>query len=362
MQELIALYRGLDPRLALLTNLAFVLVLVVVVATLLRRVLGRLAARAGTTTNLWDSALVYAVSGPVGALVWASGLLTMLLLLRRHFAWEFAVSVRELGGVAAILLLAWAALRLTRGLERGLVETHASRGESFDVTTVDAVGKLARVVIMVLAGLAVLQTFGVGITGILAAGGVGGIAVGFAAKDLLANLFGGLTIYLDRPFAVGDWIRTLDGQIEGRVEYIGWRSTVVRTFERRPIYIPNALFTTLAVENPARMSHRRIREWVGVRYEDMEKVPALVEDLRLRLAALPELTREDQSVHLDRFGPSSVDLLVVCYTPRIEFDDYQAVRQRVLLTVAAAIAAAGAEIAFPTQVVHVAHAARAPTD
>ena len=90
----------------------------------------------------------------------------------------------------------------------------------------------------------------------------------FAAKDLLANFFGGLTIYLDRPFAVGDWIRSPDREIEGTVERIGWRLTLIRTFDKRPLYIPNAVFTTIAVENPSRMHNRRIYETIGIRYDD----------------------------------------------------------------------------------------------
>ena len=109
---------------------------------------------------------------------------------------------------------------------------------------------------------------------------VGGIAVGFAARDLLANLFGGLTIYLDRPFSVGDWIRSPDRQIEGVVERIGWRSTVVRRFDKRPLYVPNSVFSTVVVENPSRMTNRRIYETIGLRYDDARVVGAITDAVR----------------------------------------------------------------------------------
>ena len=92
-----------------------------------------------------------------------------------------------------------------------------------DETTVTAIAKLARVSIVITAALMAMQTLGISISGVLAFGGIGGIAVGFAAKDLLANFFGGLVIYLDRPFKVGDWIRSPDRDIEGTVVKIGWR-------------------------------------------------------------------------------------------------------------------------------------------
>ena len=103
-----------------------------------------------------------------------------------------------------------------------------------------------------------MQALGYSISGVLAFGGIGGIAVGFAAKDLLANFFGGLMIYLDRPFSVGDWIRSPDKNIEGTVEEIGWRLTRIRTFDKRPLYVPNSTFTQISVENPSRMLNRRI--------------------------------------------------------------------------------------------------------
>ena len=82
---------------------------------------------------------------------------------------------------------------------------------------------------------------------------MGGIAVGFAARDLLANFLGGLSIFMDRPFAVGDWIRSPDREIEGTVEDVGWRVTRIRTFDQRPLYVPNSVFSTVALENPSRL-------------------------------------------------------------------------------------------------------------
>ena len=84
--------------------------------------------------------------------------------------------------------------------------------------------------------------------------------MGFAAKDVLANFFGTLMLLVDKPFVVGDWIRSPDREIEGTVEDVGWRTTRIRTFDRRPLYVPNANFASLTVENPQRMENRRIYE------------------------------------------------------------------------------------------------------
>ena len=156
-----------------------------------------------------------------------------------------------------------------------IIAAKRSIGEEIDQTTIDAIAKLLRISVIIIGFLIALQSIGYSISGVLAFGGVGGIAVGFAARDLLANFFGGLMIYMDRPFNVGDWIRSPDKEIEGTVEKIGWRSTTIRTFDKRPLHVPNSIFSNISVENPSRMSNRRIKETIGIRYDDLSKMEKL---------------------------------------------------------------------------------------
>jgi MscS family membrane protein len=234
------------------------------------------------------------------------------------------------------------------------VELRESAGESVDRTFVSAIGKLFRAAFIITAALVILQSMGINIAGLLAFGGVGGIAVGLAARDMMANFFGGLTIYLDRPFSVGDWIRSPDKEIEGTVEEVGWRRTVIRTFDKRPLYVPNSVFTTISVENPSRMTHRRIRETVGVRYDDVAVVPAILTEVRKYLNENPDIA-QDQTlmVNFDKFGPSSMDFFIYAFTRTKVWTEFHAVKEQVLLEVAAIIARHGAEVAFPTTTVHV---------
>jgi len=175
--------------------------------------------------------------------------------------------------VGVIVAITWFLIRVVRRMEENLVRLGEARGRPADRHSIDAIGRLVRVSILITALLVMLQTLGYSVSGVLAFGGVGGIAVGFAARDLLANFFGGLMIYLDRPFTVGDWVRSPDREIEGTVEAIGWRLTRIRTFDKRPLYIPNAAFASITVENPSRMTHRRIYDAVraqspeGARHE-----------------------------------------------------------------------------------------------
>lgn len=87
-------------------------------------------------------------------------------------------------------------------------------------------------------------------------------------------------LYFDRPFSIGDWIRSPDRNIEGTVAEIGWRITKITTFDNRPLYVPNSLFSSISVENPGRMTNRRITTTIGLRYEDAAKVGVIVEAVR----------------------------------------------------------------------------------
>ena len=235
-----------------------------------------------------------------------------------------------------------------------LAKEAEATGQPFDRTTLDAIAKLLRVSVIITASLVMLQTLGFSVSGVLAFGGIGGIAVGFAAKDLLANFFGGLMIYLDRPFAVGNWVRSPDREIEGTVEDIGWRLTRIRTFNQRPLYIPNSVFTTIAVENPSRMLNRQIYETFGIRYSDAAKMGDIVTDVTEMLNEHPEIATDKVLIaNFNQFAPSSLDFFIYCYTKTTAWVKYHAVKQDVLLKVFDIIDGHGAEIAFPTSTLHV---------
>ena len=195
-----------------------------------------------------------------------------------------------------------------------------------------------------------MQAFGLSLSGLLTFGGVGGLIVGLAAKDLLSNFFGGLMIYFDRPFKVGDWIRSPDRQIEGTVERIGWRMTSIRTFDKRPLYVPNSVFSNIVVENPSRMLNRRIFETIGLRYDDADKVPAIINDVREMLKNHKDIdTRQTLIVNFDAFGASSLNFFIYTFTKTVNWVRYHEVKQDVLLQVMAIIKQHEADIAFPTQ-------------
>lgn len=328
--------------------------LITIVANQLAQILLRQMSKATrTTTTVWDDALVQSARRPLLAAMWVIGLGFMARVLQSEVEEQFLEQALAIRDVLLIVAVAWFAVRFIGKVGRNIEAQRTARGEEIDHTTIDALVKLARLVTVVVTVLTAAQTLGFQITGLLALGGVGGIAVGFAAKDILANFFGGLTIYLDRPFSVGEWIRSPDKSIEGTVEYISWRHTRVRAFNKNPIYVPNSVFTNIVVENPSRMSHRRIKETIGLRYDDFAKVAPIVADVK---AMLREHSGIDATqtliVNFNQFGASSLDLMVYTFTKTIVWVEYHEVKQDVMLKIGEIIARHGAEIAFPTQTLH----------
>lgn len=331
----------------------------VVLGTLLLRfvmklVLDRFARRLESTSNLYDDALLEAARRPLGWFIWIMGIALAAEMLAPHAQSDLFGYIDPIREVAVIFLLAWFAVRCIRFVESHVADP-SYRESPVDPATASAVGKLVRASVVITAVLICLQTLGFSVSGVLAFGGIGGIAVGFAARDLLANFFGALMIFLDRPFSVGDWIRSPDRNIEGTVEDIGWRLTRIRTFDARPLYVPNSVFTSISVETPSRMTNRRIYETIGVRYDDVAVVPMILQSIREMLRSHPAIdTERTLMVNFNAFGPSALDFFIYTFTRTTVWTEYHEIKEGVLLQVAQIIAAHGAEIAFPTQTLHIA--------
>lgn len=325
-----------------------------------RRLLLKLRIKLASTTNPWDDALVVALIRPLSLLIWVVGITFAADVVRSESNAAIFDAIEPVRAVGVIAAIAWFLVRVTHNVQASIVQRGIESGEPYDRTTADAIAKLLRASIFITAALVILQTLGFSISGVLAFGGIGGIAIGFAAKDLLANFFGGLMVYLDRPFSVGDWVRSPDRDIEGTVENIGWRLTTIRTFSKRPLYIPNSTFASIAVENPSRMSHRRIYETIGVRYEDAGKIAVILQTIEDMLKNHEEIdSSQTLMVNFNSFAPSSLDFFIYTFTKTTDWAKYHWVKQDVLLKIEAIISRHGAEIAFPTSTVHMPDVIRA---
>lgn len=332
---------------------AFIVVFItLLVAFVIKLLVDQLEKRAKKTTNLWDDAFCASIRRPARWMVWLVGLSLAAQIASRYSESIILSSVEHFRYLGAVIVVTWFLVGFISRVEKNFMSPEYCQ-KPMDQTTASAVGKLLRISVLVTSILIVLQYFDVQISGILAFGGIGGIAVGFAAKDLLANFFGGLMIYLDRPFAVGDWVRSPDQNIEGTVEDIGWRLTRIRTFDKRPLYVPNSTFTQISVENPSRMTNRRIKETIGIRYDDVAKMESIVAEVKEMLEKHDAIAQDKTlMVNFNAFAASSLDFFIYCFTKTTNWTEYHVVKQDVLLKIIHIIEGQGAQCAFPTQTVH----------
>ena len=317
-----------------------------------RKTLNSLKEKAKRTITIWDDVFLGALARPISIIIWISSVSYVADIIQQAtqnmLFYELFEPTREIAIVFSIVLFF---IGLINTAEKNIL----MQSDVSDETTIHALAKLGYMVVGIAGALTLLQSLGLSISGLMAFGGMGGIAVGFAAQDLLANFFGGLFIYTDRPFSVGDWVRSPDRNIEGTVEKIGWRVTRIRTFDQRPLYVPNAVFSHIALENPSRMTNRRIKETIGIRYDDAGKMRKIIELTKSMLLAHPEIdTSKTLIVNFNSFASSSLDFFIYTFTKTTNWVDYHQIKQDVLLKVLDIIEGQGAECAFPTSTVHMA--------
>ena len=315
----------------------------------------RVYPRLERTHLTWDASLVKALILPLKVLLWVLGLTFCIQVLALHFEHQNYIDFfRPIRDLMIVWTLLWLSLRFIKNMESEYSKGAKERKKEFDKTTVRAISQISRIAMIMIAILIFLQTRNVNLSAVFAFGGAGGLILGFAAKDLLANFFGGLMIYLDRPFSVGDWIKSPDREIEGYVENIGWRLTRIQTLEKRPIYVPNGVFSNISVINASRMSHRRIRAKVGIRYDDASKMEGIVKEVEEMIRNHPEIdTTMLLMVRFDEFASSSLNFLIYCFTKTTQWANHMLHQQDIFLKTIKIIESHGAECAFPTTTLHI---------
>lgn len=332
-----------------------ILMVTAIIDIIQRRVLGVASDQFEKKGRIWSHSFTDAAKSPVSFFIWVTGTVLALttLITQVGVYVELVEYINNFKSTILTLSFAWFVIRLVQRLELHLKEL-AYKDDRLDAVTVEALAKIIKLLAFILTVLFFLSAFGVSLTGLMAFGGVGGIAIGFAAKDLLGNVFGGLMLYMDKPFTVGEWIRSPDKEIEGTVEKIGWRMTTVRTFDKRPLYIPNGIFANVSIENPSRMTNRRIKETMGIRYADVNKMRKIILAIKAMLRGHPDIDNsQTMIVNFNQFGASSLDFFIYTFTKTTDWIRFHEIKEDVLLKVIEIVEAQDAEMAFPTRTLHI---------
>jgi MscS family membrane protein len=306
------------------------------VSRLARRPLVAIAARVFSARAPADGALAEHSAGPLrlglGVLVFAVGL--------RFLGLALPVERTLVGAEKAVAIVAatWLVLRAL-DVAAMRVERRLSAHRSRAVATVPLGRRSLKVFVAVIAFIAALQNFGFNVTGLLAGLGVGGLAVALAAQKTVENLFGSVSLVADQPVRVGDVCRF--GETVGTVEDIGLRSTRVRTVDRTLVTIPNAQFSTLALENLSRRDRIPIRATLTLpQGTTADRVRAVLVALRDGAAAQPKIDRDSVRARFVRLDPQALQIELFAYALTRDWDEFVDIRQQVLLASLDVVAAA----------------------
>jgi MscS family membrane protein len=309
------------------------------------------------TNTVYDELILFSIKTPSTYLIIFGYIFVITDYFNKNEVLNLSFSLSSAVFSLIVIIISWS---LLRGLNYYLQLKPFSKNLSSedDITliteTYEIVIRILKILVVVITALIIMQEIGLSISGLLAFGGVGGLIVGLAAKDLLSNFFGGMMIFFDRPFRVGEFIKSPDRNIEGIVEKIGWRLTVVRTFSKNVLYIPNTAFSSIIVENATRMSNRRINETIGIRYNDLNKMTEIIQDVNNLLESNPDIDQTQKAkVYFKSFSASSCDFFIYAFTKTKDWEEFLRIKQDVLLKVADIIEQHNAEIAYPTTTVFI---------
>ncbi|MDY6880997.1 MAG: mechanosensitive ion channel family protein [Desulfatiglans sp.] len=251
-----------------------------------------------------------------------------------------------------VLVIFWSLIRLVIPLSTLFRELE----KILTTTIVDWLIKTIKVAFVFIAAATILEIWGIKIGPILAGMGLLGVAVALGAQDLFKNLISGILIIAERRFNPGDWIRVED-VVEGTVESIGLRSTLVRRFDKAPVHVPNAKLSDNSVINFSSMTHRRIFWIINVEYrttvEQLRRIRDRIEQYIMHSEEFTKPPEVPMFVRIDRFSDSSIDIMVYCFTKTTIWGEWLEIKERLAYEIKEIVEGEGTAFAFPSQSVYV---------
>jgi len=302
------------------------------------------------TETQWDDYLVESAKKPISFIV-------MLLFFKVSSTnLMFSVSINFYLNWTLDILLSFSFVWLFYGLVNvvtGFLSDVTSKTRSqLDEQLVPLLGKTLKVFVVVVGVLFIIQNSGYNVASVLAGLGIGGLAVALAARDTLANFFGSVTIFLDKPFQIGHWVN-INGQ-EGIIEEVGFRTTRIRTFYNSVISVPNSIIANTAVDNLGMREFRRVMTRLNLTYNTPpEQMEAFVEAIKGLVRSNPKMRQDFMEVHFNEFGSHSLDVLIYVFLKVPTWHDELQERHNFFMEILKVAKEVGVEFAFPTQTLHI---------
>ncbi len=322
------------------------LILMKVFEFLLDNYVRRLAQK---TKFTWDDDLIDGIEKPSGYIFVTAFFLLTYSNLQFSVTVSHALSVfLEVALSAAVV---WLFYNLADVFSKYLTVVTSKTETELDDQLIPLIRKTLRFFVLVMGVIAILQNNGVNVASLIAGLGIGGLAVALAARETLANFFGSVTIFMDRPFKIGDWIKS--GNVEGTVEEVGFRSTRIRTFYNSLVSVPNSNLANADIDNLGLRKYRRLKTVLNLTYSTTpEQMEAFVEGIKAIVKANDHFRQDAYEVHFNSFGAHSLDVLVYVFFDVPDWSTELQQRHNFLLEILRLAKEVGVEFAFPTQTLH----------
>ncbi len=327
--------------LIVLVALALQRIVVFIISTYVRRVTSKLG---------WVEKAITRIARPVGGLVMAAVFYLFGPWLRLSDQADRVIATATVA--VAAYSAAWLAYRLVDVLTDWLEVKAESTDSKLDDQLVPLLRKTLKVFIAIVGALFVLQNLEVDVGSLLAGLGLGGLAFALAAKDSVANFFGSLVVFVDKPFQIGDWV--VIAGVEGTVEEVGFRTTRVRTFYNSLVTIPNAKMTDTSIDNYGARRWRRYVANMGLQYDTPpERVEAYLEGVRKIIDRLPGMRKDFYAVEFNQYNDSSLNVIVYCFMDAPDWSTEMKTRTQLNLEMLKLAQDLGIGYAFPTRTLHI---------
>ncbi len=323
--------------------------IILVLSLALKKTVSIIHEKVSTRNGFWKKRIHRILHMPLQIAIWGFGLAFVLDVIATHFG--LTALTKYLAPLRVAFIVAcfgWVGLRWVKEGFKHL----SDKSEKYGVApgTIYALSKLSSFLVLILVMMIIFRVFGLDIAPLMAFGGIGAAGFAFAAKDIISNFFGGVMLHFTRIFSIGDEvvIPSKEG-FEGVVKEIGWYATMIEDYYRRPVYFPNALFSNSQVINESRRSHRRIKETLSIRYEDMPNLEKIIDEIREKIAAHPSVdSKQSFSVSFSGFGQYGLNIFIYILVFRVGYIKFLSIKQELFITIQEIMSKYGAEFCFPT--------------
>ncbi|SFL83301.1 MscS family membrane protein [Gracilibacillus orientalis] len=250
--------------------------------------------------------------------------------------------------VSFIVVITWGLYNLSSSSSLLFMKISDSLNFEIDHILIPFLSKAVRAIIVAISFSVIVEEFGYKVSGFVAGLGLGGLAFALAAQEVIKNLFGGVVIITEKPFSIGEWIQT--PSIEGVVEDINFRSTIIRTFADSVITIPNATLSNEPITNWSQMGKRRIFFHLGVEYGTTKiQLEKVIEQMRTYLEHNEDIHPDTIFVRFTDYNDSSLDIMLYFFTKTINWDEYLKIREDVNFKIMGILEEANVSVAFPSR-------------